>query len=1571
MTLPFDLQDLLGNDQVLALLPREQKEQIFRAIAPRVPDMAPYADFTPYLASNKAPTIYEQAMQLGGYEPLVQPHAELTELLRKQNSPLAGAAREDEHLSRALAAVGRSAVSALYVIGNVIDKPFAAFRGILAREPEHLMVLLPFSESYLKGFWEATFPWKVPERHITGREVLEKWGAPKNKPGFHVLADPYDAIYDILGLGVEIFAVPPGLPVIAGPSNRALRILQGAEKLGGISGRTARAAGALTVALADARAFESVGKEMLGKIAAEQWDDAARLGREALKKVGIADVTGMSDFGGSDVAELAAHVNRYLRTLEKPHVNGDLSQVATQVAQSEFASKPHQFLLESIGGGVRTQVESLLRNIGRQPGLATREAAELAPVSPMGKVEEWTGERGRALLAFRTAWPWTTIVPQHEALVELGTGERAQQLAEWLVNNRVTSGLLSFFHWTTGSAANPMESAARQYAADAMMRLNYLLLDTQYVASELLGSLRGTYEGLRARAQAANHPELVKTYDELVRTVGETYKRGSEDTMKFARKMGEFLMGVPETTEHAGDVADLLWRVENYLNNTLREPTAALRQAMSNSGIKVPELLDAFLSRYMPRFKVLEERYAPTLWPVMRGQKIRLPTVAVNQIARDPVLTRPAVKDAYPEITRAGWLFEANGERTWWTPGTAVTLDVGEKGISGYVMGMDDEGTYYLGRTVGENTELIRLPAVNPTEVRFPASPLEEAGPIPRLPERLQKDAVDKYFLYRVGEEAYDNLAIDIRRRRLTQEGKRSLYAFDRYLVEWLRSPAPAWQRNVWLLSAPLPDWYIKRFLTKRLAGRDELVRHLAAFNHEQERKNFWRLLQSRSAEVPAEGKAWGITPEDWASFRRLTPNRLYGVSSLAEYLSRGGAVGVAIDYLKEHHSPGVLFRPEVMESYREMFHLGAAKLGLVFGVRRALAKTILPFNPQEASEVDVERFFSAHPAASGRIKRRVRKAVGLKRRIMQTWGIGRDEWVRLDEGMRRLRFGGSSMGGSFLRELTTDWWRTVEPVTSVPRGLEKRLYVPKEMITRMQKVLDFSEDRSVQYGLEKAIGKVMEVTRFMWTQPFPSFHVRNTTSATVMALMADAPYTPREFFKALGEFTSHLSKGTRPPYANEMEFYRAIQGASRATQAASQYYTIPQRLLPRGLLTRARQDVQKSVVSKVPALSGAATIAKAWAAAGEHAYRVVESTMRGAMYIAARRKGFTPAQAVELVWQVQYNYGRLSPLERRYGNIFMFYSWLRQNLGYMLPRLLLDWRSGPAQVTRAMHRLQAQQPELPEWMREMFAVPVPEGIAEHLGGEPGRQMVIRQWGLPMEDVGMFFLPTPAGGVPMAAMRTSLKMISRMHPLIPGTTRLLFGIEPYTGRPLEYTSGLYGQPTVDAMISMTPLARLASTLRTMLEIAGIDPGQGISRMVQDIGDLKLRVGPVVDLVTGIKTGYYDLEMQKLYDARDALQRILENARAARSGMYYYVPETWKATAAGQAAQQDIRALDALMDAIQKERVRRGYAQPRGKSKMVDQLIEAQLREMFNTPPERLSPTQQISRMIQELQSGAY
>ena len=277
--------------------------------------------------------------------------------------------------------------------------------------------------------------------------------------------------------------------------------------------------------------------------------------------------------------------------------------------------------------------------------------------------------------------------------------------------------------------------------------------------------------------------------------------------------------------------------------------------------------------------------------------------------------------------------------------------------------------------------------------------------------------------------------------------------------------------------------------------------------------------------------------------------------------------------------------------------------------------------------------------------------------------------------------------------------------------------------------------------------------------------------------------------------------------------------------------------------------------------------------------------------YSVYRKKGLSPAQAAHKVMMTQFDYSKLSPFMRRVGKrAFPFATWITKNIPYQL-RLLRDMPGGvTAQTLRAMNAPQrSDEGYVPSFLRE--------GGAIRTGGTDEAAHFARWMGLPVEDLGRVKFTE---GLPDVG-RTASRFASDMHPLFQWPIEAFSGKDLYSGRDVKDMKGLTGIPNFDTMLSGMPWERLRVTAMMM-------------------GDERKPPGlKLLNLLTGLKFGTYDVGKWKLLDAQKVQEQILEESPEIGEFTRLYVKD--KETASEEVVEQYDRSrqLGKLVKALQQQR----------------------------------------------------
>ena len=252
---------------------------------------------------------------------------------------------------------------------------------------------------------------------------------------------------------------------------------------------------------------------------------------------------------------------------------------------------------------------------------------------------------------------------------------------------------------------------------------------------------------------------------------------------------------------------------------------------------------------------------------------------------------------------------------------------------------------------------------------------------------------------------------------------------------------------------------------------------------------------------------------------------------------------------------------------------------------------------------------------------------------------------------------------------------------------------------------------------------------------------------------------------------------------------------------------------------------------------------------AGDKAYALVEFMNRYVPYSLYRKKGFTSAQAAHKVLMTQFDYSKLSPFMRRIGKrAFPFATWITKNMPYQFSRLMNMPGGMTAQTLRAINMPQrSDEGYVPSFLRE--------GGAIRTGGTDQAAHFARWLGLPVEDLGRLKFTE---GLPDVG-KTVGRFGSDLHPLFQWPIEAYSGKDMFTGRKVKDMKGLTGIPNFDTMLSGMPWERLRVTIKMMVD----ERKPGWMRLV--------------NLLSGLKFGTYDVGKWKLLDAQRVAEQILEES----------------------------------------------------------------------------------------------
>ena len=124
------------------------------------------------------------------------------------------------------------------------------------------------------------------------------------------------------------------------------------------------------------------------------------------------------------------------------------------------------------------------------------------------------------------------------------------------------------------------------------------------------------------------------------------------------------------------------------------------------------------------------------------------------------------------------------------------------------------------------------------------------------------------------------------------------------------------------------------------------------------------------------------------------------------------------------------------------------------------------------------------------------------------------------------------------------------------------------------------------------------------------------------------------------------------------------------------------------------------------------------------------------------------------------------------------------------------------------------------------------------------------------------------------------------------------GKEFYSGRELKHLKPLTGIQIVDSMLyGALPTSRAITTARQVMDTR------------------KTWGARAANVLTGFKTGTYDLPKWKLIDMQDAIARQLEAMPEVGEGRYFYPTKRVKGTPKEEEIRQQTRLLNAMQKAM--------------------------------------------------------
>lgn len=1293
----------------------------------------------------------------------------------------------DEQTAPAVASQVRQSIlskglSLLSAAANIVDKPFAAFRGLMAGDTSQLSLLLPFSESYLRKFYEEQLGIEIPKEHITGREVLERWGFQENIPGFHPIEEPLDAVLDAAGLAIELFG-PGYVPRIGALT----RMGEKAYQLGKLS--TKRPVASL---------LDNIG-HMLEK------------GAPLSKRLSVPEkpstnlvVEVMEQLAGKPAADAAKEIMDTIPTAKSLRI-ADVFHRAVQRGDSKALGAAIKYL---------SSQSRLMKNLMADRGI-------LPAVSIPGQMQEAaSGMRG---LIIEPVGMLRSVAPRIE--VPLPGSGAIQAIAD----TAPVRAMRALFDWTVRGSYDKAAQTAAAFATETSRHTLAALTNHMHDSQGMLAAMADELATLGVQMRMAGNRLAPLNVNELVQYVAQSGRAASrtiDDLLKSA------------TSERAGgeSLTRLAEKIYQTSDNMIRAPLDKLREKLINLGY--------------PHMPSRDPAYLP-VYPAMRGDEFgragyeHLISVAakgktgkrlaplqfapfgrvpVNRASRDAILTRQLPSDiAMIGADKSGRnaMIVVPDELADDIPAvsgfniTSIKTKTGDSLIYGdYVaIGNSQEPVArYIGHRAGPDPTVV-LWTRNNKPIEVPLSEVRLTAP--------PKFSADEFLVpgipWKGGAEIRHALAVD---------------ALKSYGLQ-----VPAY-KGKGATRAAFQEYLFRRYFEPEIGKYEDVLESLG-----------------KSRLSPDQAKALGFffRPQDLtpAQYRKVLKAAKFP-RNLARLYRQNGTSYLLLDYLRKHNGKSV-YSQDVLSNLWQHFVSQSQYLAALSGVHEGLAHV--------AKVIDNPRTLPEGLITLSEAWDRIRVPIA-----------GRGQMPLTAKGLEQFV--------NRLRQTNPDIDKAIGGLPAA-RAAEL-IAVPAKSADALSRFVNVHIPRTDErLAYESILGKYMGWLSSWTYLPRLSSRVRDLTSNVLMSILhPDVPYTPQEYSKTFLELSERLLKGTlhEAEYYDEMRKLGVFSTAHRVSDVTLQKpasmlgsQDLPalfgeewiDNVLPKA--TSAREAVSPLVravrnpfgwdgmISLVsPKVSGKAV--NPLIETGRNLLEATEQLSRGSIYTAARKAGMQPAQAAELARTVLYDYSRMSPFERRaLRPAVMFYGWLRSNLSYNIPKVMLDWNSWPAKIVRSVGRIKAQTDrDLPEWLENSLAFPIAE--------ENGKVTVVRSLGLPPEDLAMI---SPDLSTFMA------KAVSWTHPVLRGMYILASGKEPYTGMSIrdyksitERLTGVSGLPPVVSH----PLRAFETAIAPPISFLGY------------LGKLASGVEPTwakaLDAVTGVKVGTYEVDKLTTWDTMRQLREEL-------------------------------------------------------------------------------------------------
>lgn len=319
----------------------------------------------------------------------------------------------------------------------------------------------------------------------------------------------------------------------------------------------------------------------------------------------------------------------------------------------------------------------------------------------------------------------------------------------------------------------------------------------------------------------------------------------------------------------------------------------------------------------------------------------------------------------------------------------------------------------------------------------------------------------------------------------------------------------------------------------------------------------------------------------------------------------------------------------------------------------------------------------------------------------------------------------------------------------------------------------------------------------------FPAYHVRNAGSNLInmwlggfrlrdIPLLAEAGRIQLKYERALADpalMDQLVKSGDK-----DIKLIRQAQddGAYWGTMASD----IAAQMAESGVVT-LRANRYPAVVQK----TARAVLAPQTVETGQAAMRYaqfIENNAKLAMYMQGLRQGMTSHEAAERVKKFLFDYTALGPFEKRYLRRWaFFYTWVRNNMELQWSQLFEQPRRMDL-LGRATGLVGESEQKQTLREHERVRLPVLAGRGE------GSERVFWGLGLPQEELMLLSAEGRPGW--SGIQRIGQKLLSQSAPYLRGPLEATLGVNLSSGQ---------AAPPQRALVAMTPLSRILSSLRTM------------------------------------------------------------------------------------------------------------------------------------------------------------